>query len=260
MVAATLDDGRATRNRVPKVTIDFWIAQLLAVGLGGAIANDLAFNLKLGLVTTVWIMSIALVMALVLQFHQRRYVPWVYWAAVVMASTVGTLVSDNLAGKLGMPIDVATVFLSIALALTFAFWSLWEETLSIHTIVTARREICYWLVVLISFALGTAVSDLVTEQYALGLPLSGLLYVAAIAICWLLYRLRVSSVFCFWLAYIFMPPLGASLSDLLSQARVDRGLGLGPTLTGLLFLAGIIAIVTHMTVSHNGEEHAFETL
>jgi uncharacterized membrane-anchored protein len=259
MVAATLDDGRATRNRVPKATIDFWIAQLLAVGLGGAIADDLAFNLKLGLATTAWIMSIALVMALVLQFHQRRYVPWVYWTAVVIASTVGTLISDNLAGKLGMPIDVATVFLSVALTLTFAFWSLWEETLSIHTIITARREICYWLAVIISFALGTAISDLVTEQYGLALPPIGLLYAAAVAICWLLYRLRVSSVFCFWLAYIVTRPLGASLSDLLSQARVDRGLGLGSTLTSFIFLAGIIAIVIHMTMSHDGEEYAVET-
>jgi uncharacterized membrane-anchored protein len=259
MVAATLDDGRATRNRIPKVTIDFWIAQLLAVGLGGAIADDLTFNLKLGLVTTAWIMSIALVMALVLQFHQRRYVPWVYWSAVVMASTVGTLISDNLTGKLGMPIDVTTVFLSIALALTFAFWSLWEETLSLHTIITARREICFWLVVLISFALGAAMGDVVAEQYALGFSSTGLLCAAAVAICWLLYRLRVNSVFCFWLAYIFTRPLGASLSDLLSQARVDRGLGLGSTLTGFFFLAGIIAIVIHMTVSHDGEEYAFET-
>jgi uncharacterized membrane-anchored protein len=259
MVAATLDDGRATRNRVPKITIDFWIAQLLAVALGGAIANDLAFDLKLGLVTTAWIMSVVLVMALVLQFHQRRYVPWVYWTAVVMASTLGTLISDNLAGKLGMPIDVATVFLGIALALTFAFWSLWEETLSIHAIITARREICYWLAVLISFALGTAISDLVTEQYALGLPSTGLLYAAAIATCGLLYRLRVSSIFCFWLAYIVTGPPGASLSDLLSQAPIDHGLGLGSTLTSLLFLAGIIAIVIHMTMSHDGEEYAVET-
>lgn len=259
MVAATLDDGRATRNRVPKITIDFWIAQLLAVGLGGAIADDLAFNLKLGLVATAWIMGVAFVMALVLQFHQRRYVPWIYWTAVVMASTLGTLISDDLSGKLGMPIDVATVFLGIALALVFAFWSLWEETLSLHTIITARREICYWLVVLISFALGTAISDLVTEQYALGLPSTGLLYAAAGATCWLLYRLRVNSVFCFWLAYIVMRPLGASVNDLLSQARIDHGLGLGSTLTSLIFLAGIIATVIHMTASHDGEEYAFET-
>ena len=258
MVAATLDDGRATRNRVPKITIDFWIAQLLAVGLGGAIANDLAFNLKLGLIATAWIMGIALVIALVLQFHQHRYVPWIYWTAVVMASTLGTLVSDDLTGKLGMPIDVATVFLGIALALVFAFWSLWEETLSIHTIITARREICYWLVVVISFALGSGISDLVTEQYGLGLPTTGLLYAAAVAICWLLYRLRVSSVLCFWLAYIVTRPLSASLSDLLSQPRSDGGLGLGATLTSLLFLAGIIAIVIHMTKSHVGEDYAFE--
>jgi len=177
----------------------------------------------------------------------------------VMASTLGTLISDDLSGKLGVPIDVTTAFLSITLALAFAFWSLWEETVSIRTIVTARRELCYWLVVLISLALGVAISDLVTGQYTLGLPSTGLLYAGAIAICWLLYRLRVNSMFCFWLAYVLARPLGASVSDLLSQPRSDGGLGLGGTLTSFLFLAGIIAIVIHMTRSHDGEEFAFET-
>src|SRR5436309_7882808 len=135
-------------NRVPDVTLNFWLVKLLAVTMGETAADYLAVNLGLGLATTSWIMSAILVVFIFLQFRQKRYVPWPYWTAVVMISVVGTLITDNLVDNLGVPLETTTVFFTVALALTFAVWYWSERTLSIHTVVTTRREIFYWLAIL----------------------------------------------------------------------------------------------------------------
>src|SRR5438874_330353 len=131
---------REVANRVPQVTADFWLVKLLAVTMGETAADYLAVNLGLGLATTSWIMSAILVVFIFLQFRQKRYVPWPYWTAVVMISVVGTLITDNLVDNLGVPLETTTVFFTVALALTFAVWYWSERTLSIHTVVTTRRE------------------------------------------------------------------------------------------------------------------------
>lgn len=259
MVAITEGGVLAAANRVPKVTADFWLVKLLAVTMGETAADYLAVNLGFGLSTTSWIMSIVLAITLILQFRQGRYVPWSYWAAVVMISVVGTLITDNLVDNLGIALESTTAFFSVALAMAFAFWYLWEETLSIHSVITTRREIFYWLAILFTFSLGTAAGDLVAEKFALGYFSTGMLFLAIVDIFWLAYLLGVNSIFCFWLAYIFTRPLGASFGNLLSQPMENGGLGFGTTFTSLIFLAGIVITVIYMTVSHDGEELSLET-
>jgi len=160
-------------NRVPDVTVDFWIIKLLAVTMGETAADYLAVNLGLGLSATSAIMCALLAVALIMQFAQKRYVPWSYWLAVVMISVVGTLVSDNLVDNFGVALQTTTIAFSIALAVTFAAWYASEKTLSIHTIVTTRREVFYWLAILFTFALGTSAGDLVAEQFSLGYLATG---------------------------------------------------------------------------------------
>ena len=114
-----------------------------------------------------------------MQFRARQYVPGIYWLAVVLISVVGTLITDNLTDNLGVPLRSAPIVFAVALALTFAAWYASERTLSIHTIVTTRREAFYWLAVLFTFALGTAAGDLVAEQFGLGYWPAALLFAAA---------------------------------------------------------------------------------
>lgn len=241
-------------NRVPRVTVDFWLIKLLAVTMGETAADFLAVNLGLGLVNTTVLMTVVLVAALGLQFAQKRYVPWAYWSAVVMVSIVGTLVTDNLVDTFGVPLEVTTVVFALALAGVFVLWYASERTLSIHTIFTTRREIFYWLAILLTFALGTAVGDLVAEVFGLGYLTTGILFgavIAAIALAY--YVLHVDAVLAFWLAYILTRPLGASFGDLLSQPVEYGGLGFGTIVTSLLFLAGIVAIVIYMSVTYRSE-------
>ncbi|MDH6234776.1 putative membrane-anchored protein [Mesorhizobium soli] len=242
-------DRAPMQNKVPEVTFDFWLIKLLAVTVGETAADYMNLDLELGLSTTSWILSGVLIAALVLQFAQRKYVPWVYWVAVVLISVVGTLVTDNLVDNFGVSLETTTIVFSLALAATFALWYLVERTLSIHTIFTTRRELFYWLAVLFTFALGTAAGDLVAEGFKLGYLATGLLFGGIIAIIALgYYLIGLNSILSFWLAYILTRPVGASLGDFFSQPGQHGGLGLGTTMTSLIFLAGIALLIGYMTL------------
>jgi uncharacterized membrane-anchored protein len=168
----------------------------------------------------------------------------------VLISVVGTLVTDNLTDALGVPLGVSTIVFAVALAGTFAAWYAKEGTLSIHSIVTGRREAFYWLAILFTFALGTAVGDLVDEQFGLGYWPTALIVavlIAAVAVSHLVFR--ANAVLTFWIAYVLTRPLGASLGDGLSQDRADGGLGLGTTVTSVLFLLVILAVVSYLAVT-----------
>jgi uncharacterized membrane-anchored protein len=244
-------------NRVPEVTVAFWLIKLMAVTLGETAADYLAVNLGIGLSLTSVLMSVVLVVALALQFRQKKYVPWAYWAAVVLISIVGTLITDNLVDNFQVPLETTTVIFTLALIVTFAIWYSMEKTLSIHSIFTTRREVFYWLAILSTFALGTAAGDLVAETMNLGFVTTGLIFgfiILLIAAAY--YLLDLNAILAFWLAYIFTRPLGASLGDFLSQPVEYGGLGLGTIVTSLLFLGCIIAIVVYMTINMESEGKA----
>lgn len=255
MTSSALDSATPEYNRVPQVTVEFWLIKLMAVTVGETAADFLNQNLGLGLSTTSWIMSGLLIAALILQFSQKRYFPSIYWLAVVLISVVGTLVTDNLVDNLGFSLQSTTIAFSIALAATFSVWFASERTLSIHTIFTAKREAFYWLAILFTFALGTAAGDLAAEGLGLGYLTAGLMYGAIIAVITAVYYiLRMNGILAFWLAYILTRPMGASFGDLLSQAKANGGLGFGTVVTSALFLTAIVVIIGYMTLTHKGLE------
>jgi len=242
-------------NRVPEVTVDFWLIKLMAVTMGETAADYLAVNLGLGLTLTSIIMTVVLVVVVGAQFAQKRYVPAVYWAAVVLISVVGTLVTDNLTDNFGVPLEASTISFTVALAVTFLAWYVMERTLSIHTIFTNRREGFYWLAIMFTFALGTAAGDLVAEKFDFGYLTTALIFlalIAAIAVAYFVFR--VNGIAAFWLAYIFTRPLGASFGDLLSQPSDYGGLGFGTIYTSFAFLGAIILIVIYMTANQDPRE------
>lgn len=236
-------------NRVPEVTVAFWLIKLTAVTMGETAADFLAVNLGLGLAATTVLMTAVLAAAILWQFGQRRYVPASYWASVVLISVVGTLVTDNMTDALGVPLIVSTIGFTAALGLTFAVWWLVERTLSIHEVFTLRREVFYWLAILFTFALGTAVGDLISEAFGVGFAGTGVLFGLIIASLGLGYvALGLDGIWAFWLCYIFTRPLGASFGDLLAQPAEYGGLGLGTVVTSLAFLAIIAGTVGVMTL------------
>ncbi len=242
--------GRKLLNKVPEITLYFWIIKILCTTVGETAADLLNENLGLGLTATSYLMAALLVVALVFQFRSSRYLPGIYWFAVVLISVVGTLFSDNLVDNLGVPLQTTTIGFAIVLAAVFASWYASERTLSIHTIVTTRREAFYWLAILFTFALGTSAGDLAAEKLALGYSAAALIFGALIAIVTFAhYRLKLNAILAFWIAYILTRPLGASIGDYLAQPTEEGGLGLGTILTSLIFLSTILTFVLYLTRS-----------
>ncbi|CZQ86337.1 Hypothetical protein Tpal_759 [Trichococcus palustris] len=235
-------------NKVPEVTIFFWIIKIMATTVGETAADFLSETLNLGLTITTIIMSIFLIITLFYQFKAKKYVPKIYWLTVVLISIVGTLITDNLTDNLGVSLVTTTIVFSIALITTFVVWYRSEKTLSIHSIHTVKREIFYWCAILFTFALGTAAGDLISEGLAIGYWKAALMFAALILIDFLAYyRYKLNAVLAFWIGYILTRPFGASLGDFLSQPHADGGLGLGTVGTSALFLLFILSIVIYLT-------------
>jgi uncharacterized membrane-anchored protein len=227
----------------------------MAVTMGETAADYLAVQLGFGLTMTSILMTAVLIIALVWQFAQKRYMPAPYWLAVVLISIVGTLITDNLVDNFQVPLTVTTTIFTVLLALTFLVWWRTEGTLSIHTVYTGRREAFYWLAILFTFALGTAAGDLVAEQFSLGYLAAGILFgmiIASLAIGY--FFLDLDPILGFWLVYILTRPLGASFGDLLSQPTRYGGLGFGTIATSAIFLALIVCIVIYMSFRNRDGE------
>jgi uncharacterized membrane-anchored protein len=245
---------RQMLNKVPEITIYFWIIKVLCTTVGETAADNLNDNLGFGLTNTTYVMSALLIVTLLFQFRARKYLPFVYWLAVVLISIVGTLITDNLTDHYGVTLELSTAIFAVVLAATFAAWYRSERTLSIHTIFTRRREAFYWLAILFTFALGTAAGDLAAERLGLGYWKAALVFGGLIAIVSVAhFRFRLNAVLSFWIAYILTRPLGASIGDELSQSRHDGGLGLGTAGTTYLFLATILAVVAYLTVTRKDQ-------
>jgi len=237
-------------NKVPEVTLYFWIIKIMATTVGETAADYLIFNLKFGLTNTSLIMGGLLLAVLGLQVLSRRYIPWIYWLVVVLLSIFGTLITDNLSDNFGVALSTTTMIFSILLVATFAGWYSSERTLSIHSIFTRKRELFYWTAILFTFALGTAAGDLVAEGLHLGYAVSALIFAGIIAaVTAAHYWLKLNAVSAFWIGYILTRPFGASCGDLLSQARAAGGFGLGTVGTSAIFLIVIAALVSFLSIS-----------
>ncbi|MEA5362976.1 hypothetical protein VA596_25830 [Amycolatopsis sp., V23-08] len=236
-------------NKVPEVTLYFWLIKVLCTTVGETAADFLNVDLGFGLTGVSLVTGALLVVALVFQFRAARYVAGLYWLTVAIVSVFGTLVTDNLTDNAGLPLEASTLVFGVLLAVTFVVWYASEKTLSIHSIVTRRRETFYWLAILFTFALGTATGDLMAEVLGLGYLVTGGIVVALIAVTALAWRLGLHPVLAFWFIYVLTRPLGASLGDYLSQPSSQGGLGLGATVTSLIFVAAIVVTVVYLSAT-----------
>jgi len=246
--ASTSVLNRRVLNKVPEVTIFFWIIKILCTTVGESAADFLNVNLNWGLTNTSIITAAVFFSVFAIQIRLGRYVPTVYWLTVMLISVLGTLLTDNLTDNLGVPLETSTIVFSVLLGLVFLAWYASEKTLSIHSIYTRRREAFYWLAVLVTFALGTAVGDLISEGLGVGYLKTGLLCAGLIGIITLGWRLGLDAVLAFWLAYILTRPLGASIGDFMAQPTANGGLNLGVTVTSLILLTLIILTVVYLSI------------
>lgn len=242
-------NGRQMLNKVPAVTLFFWIIKVLCTTVGETASDFLNVNLGFGLTGTSVVAGILLAVVLLFQFRAKRYIPGLYWLTVVLISIFGTFVTDIMTDSLGVPLEFSTIGFTIALMATFGIWYASEKTLSMHSIVTTKRETFYWLAILFTFALGTASGDLMAESLGLGYLITGLIVIAVVVTVSIAWKLGLDAVLGFWIIYIMTRPLGASLGDYLTQPSRYGGLGLGATVTTAIFLGAILLTVIFLSTT-----------
>ncbi len=231
--------------RVPEVTAFFWILKGLSTALGESTSDYLVHALSP--VVAVSIGFVAFVVAMVIQFTRARYIAWSYWLAVVMVGVFGTMSADVLHVGFNVPYFASGTIFAIALAAVFIVWRKVEGTLSIHSINSQRREVFYWLAVVTTFALGTAVGDLTSIALHLGYLVSGIAFAALILIPAIGFaRFRLNPILAFWAAYVLTRPLGASLADWLGKPPPSGGVGVGNGLVAIILAAIIATVVSYL--------------
>lgn len=243
-------NSRQLLRKVPEVTLYFWIIKLLSTAFGESTSDYLVNTFNPYLVVILGFVGFVIILAL--QFVARRYIAWLYWLTVVAVAIFGTMAADVTHVALGVPYVISTVVFAAALAIIFVVWQKTEQTLSIHSINTTRREFFYWATVLATFALGTALGDLSAYTASLGYETSGILFAIVFLIPAIGYRwFRWNSIFTFWFAYIMTRPLGASFADWTGKAHSFGGLGWGDGPVGGLLAGLIILLVTYVSITQN---------
>jgi uncharacterized membrane-anchored protein len=244
--------------KVPEITIYFWIIKVLTTAFGESTSDFLVRVINPEIAVAIG--GIAFIIALLLQFWVRRYVPWVYWLAVAIVAVFGTMVADVLHIGLGIPYIVTSVWFALALLIVFTLWYAMEKTLSIHSIYTFRRELFYWATVIVTFALGTAVGDLTASTLGLGYFMSGILFAGLLALVIIIHYLAKgvatvehiqfrNDILAFWLAYILTRPLGASFADWMGKGSNIGGFGWGDGMVSLGLGVLIILFVIYLTLT-----------
>ncbi|MEZ2311759.1 hypothetical protein AB6809_34660 [Paraburkholderia sp. RCC_158] len=243
-------------SKVPEVTLSFWIIKIMSTTVGETGADFLAVNAGFGQGVTRTVMAALLAAALFTQLRTRRFTPWLYWLTVVLVSVVGTEITDLLTDGLGVSLYISTSAFAVALSAIFFVWYRVERTLSIHDIVTRSRERFYWAAILCTFALGTAAGDLATEALGLGFTWGAVAFGALIGVTYAAWRMGGNAVLTFWIAYVLTRPFGATLGDLLTQAKTYGGVGMGAMWTSALFLSVIIMLVAVAQIGINASRSA----
>jgi len=244
-------------NKLPEITLLFWIIKVLTTGMGEVFADFVSQVLAPSTATALG--GVGLVAALIVQFSARRYVPWIYWLSVVMVSIFGTMFADFLNHELGISLLVSTSGFVIAQVLVFIVWYKVEKNLSVHNIYTHRREAFYWLTVLITFALGTALGDFTAFVLQWGCFYSALFFAILIAAPYVCYRwFGMNDILAFWFAYIMTRPLGASVTDWLWIPAEAGGLELGSGPVSLVLTILLIAFVGYLTYKDKQNTHQHE--
>ena len=236
-------------NKLPKITLAFWIMKVAATTLGETAGDMLSMTLDIGYVVSSVILFAVFLGTVALQMRATRYIPALYWAVIVSTSTSGTTISDMMdrTGELGYPAGSA-ILLSI-LGAIFLYWRSTGESLNVDEIRTPRVELLYWTTILFSNTLGTAMGDFLADSSGLGFAGGALLVgslIAAVVVAY--YATQISRVLLFWLAFVLTRPFGAQFGDVLTKTHEKGGLDLGTMGSSAVLTSILVVLVVHATV------------
>lgn len=231
-------------SKVPQVTIAFWIAKILATTLGETGGDAFSMTLNLGYALSSLIFLAFFAVAMTAQVLSKRYFPTYYWLVVVATTTVGTTTSDYLDRSLGLGYVKSSAMLLCAVLISLAAWHFTTGKIAIDQVTSRVDESFYWVTILISNTLGTALGDFTATTTGLGFERGALVFAGLILVIGLLYFFtRLPRAGLFWAAYVLTRPLGATLGDTLTKSHHDGGLGLGRFISSVVIALAMILVI-----------------
>ncbi|MET1076811.1 MAG: hypothetical protein ABWY06_02195 [Pseudomonas sp.] len=247
-------------NKLPQITLAFWVMKICATTLGETAGDLLSMTLNLGYALSTLVLLAAFLVTLVFQLFSTRYHPALYWSVILSTSTAGTTLSDFMDRTLGLGYaSGSTVLIGLLLAV-FALWYAKERSLAVDSVRSTRAELFYWTAILISNTLGTALGDYLADDSGLGFAGGALLIGGAIALVVLARSVtRLSPVLLFWVAFVLTRPFGATLGDVLTKGHEQGGLGFG-TVGSSLVLLGVLLVLVVVATLRQGRGVAPATL
>jgi uncharacterized membrane-anchored protein len=244
-------------DKLPKITLAFWIMKICATTLGETAGDLLSMTLGVGYVASSVILFVGFLVTVALQIRSKRYIPPLYWAVIVSTSTSGTTISDMMDRTFELGYPAGSAILLTILGLVFAYWYSTGESLAVDKIRTPRVEFLYWTTILFSNTLGTAMGDFLADSSGLGFAGGALLIGSLLALIVVLYLATdISRVFLFWAAFVLTRPFGAQLGDVLTKTHEKGGLDLGTSGSSAVLAGVLVALVAWTALEQSRETTA----
>lgn len=230
-------------NKLPQITVAFWVMKICATTLGETAGDLLSMTMNVGYAVSSLILVGFFLATLSVQLTSKKYNPVIYWMVILSTSTAGTTISDYMDRTLELGYATGSLILILLLSLTLSIWKLSEKSLSVTTIQSFRGELFYWTAILFSNTLGTALGDFLADDSGLGFSggailIGSLLFLVVLAF----YFTKLSRILLFWIAFVLTRPFGATFGDLLTKSHENGGFNFG-TLGSSLILFGILAVL-----------------
>ena len=241
-------------NKLPAITLSFWIMKICATTLGETAGDLLSMTMNVGYAVSSAILLSVFFATLVVQLSTTKFHPIIYWAVILATSTAGTTMSDFMDRTLGLGYATGSLILVSLLIATLIIWKQTEKSLSVTNIKSTRGEIFYWTAILFSNTLGTALGDFLADDSGLGFGGGAILIGSLLAVIVLLfYFSKVSHVILFWLAFVLTRPFGATFGDLLTKTQEKGGLNFGTIGSSVILFTILVVLVAISIIKLNRE-------
>jgi hypothetical protein len=241
-------------NKLPAITLSFWIMKICATTLGETAGDLLSMTMNIGYAISSAILLIFFSTTLIVQLSTKKFHPIIYWAVILATSTAGTTMSDYMDRTLGLGYANGSLILVSLLIAILTIWKLTEKSLSVTNIKSLRGEIFYWAAILFSNTLGTALGDFLADNSGLGFAGGAILIGTLLAIIVLLfYFTKVSHVILFWLAFVLTRPFGATFGDLLTKTHEKGGLNFGTIGSSIILFSILTLLILASIIKKNKE-------
>lgn len=242
------DDALTATSKVAAVTLIFWVMKICATTVGETGGDLLSMTLKIGYAASSLVLIAFFVAVLALQLRAKKFHPFLYWAVILATSTAGTTISDFMDRSLGLGYATGAAIIATTLVAVLATWRLTCGSIAVDHIRDPKVETFYWLAILVSNTLGTALGDFLADSSGLGYALSNLLIASGIGLTITAYFFtKISRTVLFWTAFVLTRPFGATMGDLLTKGPDKGGLGFGTIGSTAVLLAILIALVAFTT-------------